>query len=66
MAVLSGARYVRVLCVWVVVSSCVAAVGARVAAECDRVRLTFLGRDSTKRFLLFIMHNIIGGSVLSP
>ena len=31
------------------------AVGARVAVECARVRLTFPGRDSTKRFLLFIM-----------
>ncbi len=31
--------------------------GARVAAECARVRLTFPGRDFTKRFLLFIMPN---------
>jgi len=57
MAVLSGARDVRVMCVWVDVSCCVTAVGARVAAECDRVQLTFLGRGSTKHFLLSIMPN---------
>ena len=56
MAVFFGARVVRVLCVLVVVSCCCTTVGcARVAAECARWRLTFLGRDSTKRFLLLMM-----------
>ena len=57
MAVLSGARDVRVMCVWLVVSCCVTAVSARIAADYARVRPTFHGRDSTKRFLLFIMPN---------
>jgi len=55
--VLSGARDVRVLCVWVAVSCFVIAEGARVAAKYDRVRLTFPCRDYTKSFLLFIMPN---------
>ena len=57
MAMLSEARDVRVMCVFVVGSCFVTAVCARAASECARVRLTFPGRDSTKRFLLFIMPN---------
>ena len=45
------------LCVCVVVSCFVTALGARASAECARVRLTFPGRESTQRFLLFIMAN---------
>jgi hypothetical protein len=55
MAVLSGARDVRVLCVCVDVSCFVTALGARASAECARLRLTVPGRQSTKRFLLFIL-----------
>ena len=55
MAVLSGARDVRVMCVCVAISCFVTAVCARAAAECDGLRLSFPGRESNMRFLLFIM-----------
>jgi hypothetical protein len=56
MAVLSGARVVRVLCVWVAAPCCQAAcecVG--VAAECERCQFMALGSASTKRFLFVII-----------
>ena len=56
MAVLSGSRMTRVLCVWVAASCCVAACECGgVAAECARWRLTAPGSASTKRFLFLIM-----------
>ena len=56
MAVLSGTRVVRVLCVWVATPSCVAAcVCVGVAAECARVRLIAPGNAFTKRFMFLIM-----------
>jgi len=49
MAVLSGTRVVRVLCVWVATPCCVAAcVCVGVAAECARLRLMAPGSASTK------------------
>jgi len=57
MAVVSGTRVVRVICVWVATPCYVAAcVCVGVAAECARVRLMSHGSASTKRFLLLIMH----------
>ena len=55
MAVLSGARVVRVLCVCVAASCCVTAcVGARAAAECARLRLT-IPTSSEVRFLVCVV-----------
>ncbi len=56
MALLSGARAVRVLCVCVVVPCCWAArVCVGDAFECARWWLTLPGRASTKRFLFLMM-----------
>jgi hypothetical protein len=56
MAVLSGARVVRVLCVCVSASSWVVARWcAGDASECARCRLTPPGSASTKRFMFRIM-----------
>ena len=56
MAVLSGARIVRVLCAWVAAPCCVATyVFVGVAAECVRLRLMAPGTASTKRFLLLMI-----------
>ena len=56
MAVLSGTRVVRVLCVWVATPYCVAACASvGVAAECAPLRLMAPGSASTKRFLFLII-----------
>ena len=56
MAVLSGTRVVRVLCVWVATPCCVAACGCvRVAVTCARLRLMAPGSASIKRFMFLIM-----------
>jgi len=58
MAVLSGTRVVRILCVVVATPHCMAAyVCVGVAAECARLYLTAHGRPSTKRFMFLIMPN---------
>jgi len=56
MAVLSGIRMVRVLCVCGAVSCCVTAcVRDMASAECAPVLLPFPGRSSTRRFVLLLM-----------
>jgi hypothetical protein len=56
MAVLTGTRVVRVLCVWVAAPCCVAAcVCVGVATEYGRLRLMAPGSASNKRFLFIIM-----------
>ena len=56
MAVLSGTRMVRVLCVCRVVSCCVTAcVRDMSASECALMLLLFPGRASTVCFLLLMM-----------
>ena len=58
LAVLSGTRVVRVLCVRVATPCCVAAcVCVGDAAECARLRLMARGSASTRRFLFVIMPN---------
>ena len=57
MAVLSGIRVVRVLCMAMAAPWCAAAgMCVGVATECARLRLTAPGSASNKRFLFLIMH----------
>ena len=61
MAVPSGTRVVRVLCVWVITPCCVVAcVYVGVAAECARLHLTAHGSASTNRSMFLIMPNMSG------
>ena len=56
MAVLSGTRVVRILCMVMATPCCAAAcVGVGDAAECARLRLTAHGSACTKRFVFLIM-----------
>jgi len=56
MAVLSGTRVVRALCMLMATHCCAAAcVCVGVAAECARLRLTAPGSASTKRSMSLIM-----------
>jgi hypothetical protein len=56
MAILSGLREVRIVCVSVATHCCrVARVGIGYAFECAQTRLITHGRDSTTRYLFLMM-----------